>query len=244
MRAETYAGGGNVDYWPRPPPLRIQHSNAAKWRKAVKNGRLRFQSPDTGGAANLGTPLGLLHISSITWLWKDTGSSVGPMWSSLATVNISGHYSWDRPYTSKSISFIQQTQHCLCDNVIFKGSSGLIERVACWNIKNRTCVWIFDCLVWLLEACSLAERKGFIICMWMNFGADLQSWDKAKKGDMCDTVTLKALMLQRDVCVISYSYASLLKVSREILSSLKPSGHSLTCLIPSVLRAKEKIRSF
>lgn len=66
---------------------------------------------------------------------------------------------------------------------------------------------------------------------------------QSKKDDVCDKVTLKALMLQRDVCVISYSYASLLKVSREILSSLKPSGHSLASLIPSVLRAKEKMRS-
>lgn len=125
--------------------------------------------------------------------------------------------------------------------LFLQGSSGFIERVACWNIKNRTCVWIFDWLVWLLEVCSFAEKKLhlYVVELWRRPSILRQS----KKDYMCDKVTLKALMLQRDVCVISYSYASLLKVSCEILSSLKPSGHSLTSLIPSVLRAKKKMRS-
>lgn len=246
MTAENYAeGGGNVNYWPRPLPLRIQHSHAAKWRKALENNRLRLHKVQIlGEQLNWGSPLGLLHILSITWLWKNTGSSVGPLWASLATVNISGHHSWDRPYTTKSISFIQQTQYCLCHNIIFKGSSGFIELVSCWKIKKQDLclnLWLFGLAAGSLQF-SREKKLHHLYVVELRCRPSILRQSK-KKNDTCDKVTLKALMLQREVCVISYSYASLLKVSREILSSLKPSGYSLTSLIPSVLKAKEKMRS-
>lgn len=95
-------------------------------------------------------------------------------------------------------------------------------------------------LVWLLEVCRLEENLHCLyVAELLRRPSTLRQRNKI--DDICDSKTSD--VAKQMIVVISCSYASALKVSPDILSSLKPSGHSLMSLIPSVLRAEGQMRS-
>lgn len=95
-------------------------------------------------------------------------------------------------------------------------------------------------LVWLLEVCRLEEK---LHCLYvvelLRRPSTLRQ--RNKTDDICDSKASDGA--KQMIVVISCSYASALKVSRDILSSLKPSGHSLISPIPSMLRAEGQMSS-